>query len=602
MNETLDSASTLEKPAMSLSYRDTGIQILPPPNGEIYKLVFGRDPIDVARPVMGTPSRPVMGIAAIGRFTDGPQSNPYEPLHGAAYAAPISTQKTYVDSAFQTESAEATRTALMKAKTKASIMAKKYYKVAKKEGYVVRPETNDDMVVHSEQCDSTVRLDKDGNLLEGSTKGRSLPNILGTKSLVQTSPQPTVTAPVQPPLFKKPPLKIRALEPSSRPDSPLVFHSEYGSGETNGNEFVVHDATSSGSQQAPTTTTAMPFIRTSGSQRAPNTITGLPFNRTSSGGQQAPNTTTAMPYNRTSSGGQQAPTTTAALPFIRTRRKWEDTRNEEQRVLGAAAAARAREAIAKARMAQATDSKAAVPTTTATTATTAAATAAAGATAAATGATAAATGAAAGNITNVPALQTTTTSGPSGTKRALTYIGDTDKRLKKPRGFIDARSDSEGVEAAKPSMSSAATRGTDRSRPPVGSDVAHGKSSAGLSSGDSPTKRQFIPGPLYRAPGRRQEQDRNQSSNGDRAFGNARPKGSSAPTTSGERSSSGAIGNSERRTPRRRVEHAPRTSQGPRPTVAAYVPPAMRERARNAGENEEEPKNKLRWFRRSERD
>ena len=28
----------------------------------------------------------------------------------------------------------------------------------------------------------------------------------------------------------------------------------------------------------------------------------------------------------------------------------------------------------------------------------------------------------------------------------------------------------------------------------------------------------------------------------------------------------------------------------------------MRERARNAGENEEEPKNKLRWFRRSERD
>ena len=565
MNETLDSASTLEKPAMSLSYRDTGIQILPPPNGEIYKLVFGRDPIDVARPVMGTPSRPVMGIAAIGRFTDGPQSNPYEPLHGAAYAAPISTQKTYVDSAFQTESAEATRTALMKAKTKASIMAKKYYKVAKKEGYVVRPETNDDMVVHSEQCDSTVRLDKDGNLLEGSTKGRSLPNILGTKSLVQTSPQPTVTAPVQPPLFKKPPLKIRALEPSSRSDSPLVFYSEYGSGETNGNEFVVHDATSSG-------------------------------------GQHAPNTTTAMPFNRTSSGGQQAPTTTAALPFIRTRRKWEDTRNEEQRVLGAAAAARAREAIAKARMAQATDSKAAVPTTTATTATTAAATAAAGATAAATGATAAATGAAAGNITNVPALQTTTTSGPSGTKRALTYIGDTDKRLKKPRGFIDARSDSEGVEAAKPSMSSAATRGTDRSRPPVGSDVAHGKSSAGLSSGDSPTKRQFIPGPLYRAPGRRQEQDRNQSSNGDRAFGNARPKGSSAPTTSGERSSSGAIGNSERRTPRRRVEHAPRTSQGPRPTVAAYVPPAMRERARNAGENEEEPKNKLRWFRRSERD
>ena len=72
--------------------------------------------------------------------------------------------------------------------------------------------------------------------------------------------------------------------------------------------------------------------------------------------------------------------------------------------------------------------------------------------------------------------------------------------------------------------------------------------------------------------------------------------------TSGDRSSSGAIGNSERRTPRRRVEHAPRTSQGPRPTVAAYVPPAMRERARNAGENEEEPKNKLRWFRRSERD
>ncbi|OSS47256.1 hypothetical protein B5807_09987 [Epicoccum nigrum] len=257
MNEPLESASTIGAPVKSSAYRDTGIQTLPPPNATIYKLVYGRDP-----PAIG---RPVMGIAAIGRFTEGPQSNPDELLHGAAYAAPTSTQKTYMDSEFQTESTDATRMALMKAKSKASIMANKYRKVALKEGYVISSATDNNMVIHSEQYATTVRLDEEGNLLEGSTKGRLLPNIRGTKSFVQPSTQPIVIAQVQPVLFRKPPLKIPALAPSSRDwisGSPLVIDNEYGSGKTHDDEFVVYDATSSASQKAPSTTSALALSRT----------------------------------------------------------------------------------------------------------------------------------------------------------------------------------------------------------------------------------------------------------------------------------------------------------------------------------------------------
>jgi hypothetical protein len=511
MNEPLDSASTLGGPVKSSSYLDTGIQTLPPPNGDIYKLVYGCDPPAIPLAIR----RPVMGIAATGRFTKGPQSNPYESLHGAAYAAPTSAHKTYMDSEFQTGSTDATGMALMKAKTKASIMANKYRKVASKEGYVVCSATDNDMIVHSEQYDTTVQLDMEGNLLEGSTKGRSLRNILGTKSFVQTSTQSKVTAPVQPALFRVPPLKIAALAPSSRNDSPLVFHNEYGSGKTYDDRFVVYDATSS--------------------------------------------------------DGQRAPSTTTASTSSRTKRKWEDTRNHEQRAMGAeaAAAAAARAAIAKAAILKPAISKTAISTTAATAAT--------------------AAGAAAERLSNVPALETATASKPSRTKRGLKDIVDTDKKFKKAKESIDTRRDSEAVEAVKTSTSLAATGGTSRLH--VGPALAHDKSSARLSSRDSPITKQSISKPLYKPPGRRQEQGRNESSNDDHGIGNAKLKGSSALSTSGKHSSSAAVGNSERRTSRRQVEDAPRTSRGQRPTVAPYVPPALRANARKAGSNEKKPKN-----------
>jgi hypothetical protein len=505
MNEPLDTASTLGGPVKSSSYRDTGIQTLPPPNGDIYKLVYGCDPPAIPLAIR----RPVMGIAAIGRFTKGPQSNPYESLHGAAYDAPTSTHRTYVDSEFQTGSTDATGMALMKAKTKASIMANKYRKVALEEGYVVCSATDNHMIVHSEQYDTTVQLDMEGNLLEGSTKGRSLPNILSTKSFVQTSTQSTVTAPVQPALFRVPPLKIAALAPSSRNNSPLVFHNEYGSGKTYYDRFVVYDATSS--------------------------------------------------------DGQRAPSTTTASTSSRKKRKWEDTRNHEQRAMGAEAAAAASAAIAKAAISKPAVSKPAISTT------------AAGA-----------AGAAADRLTKVPVLETATASKPSRTKQGLKDIVNPDKKSKKAKETIDTRRGSEAVEAVRASTSLAATGGTSRLH--VGPALAHDKSSAGLSSRDSPITKQSTSKQLYIPPGRRQEQGRNESSNDDRGTGNAKLKGSSALSTSRERSSSAAVGNSERRTSRRQVEDVPRTSRGPRLTVAPYVPPALRANARKAGSNEKKPK------------
>jgi hypothetical protein len=529
MNEPLDTASTLGAPVKSSSYRDTGIQTLPPPNGDSYKLVYGCDPPAMPLAI----HRPVMGIAAIGRFTKGPQSNPYESLHGAAYDAPTSTHKSYVDSEFQTGSTDATGMALMKAKTKAAVMANKYRKVALKEGYVVRSATDNDMIVHSEQYDTTVQLDMKGNLLEGSTKGRSLPNILGTKSFVRTRTQSTVAAPVQPTLFRVPPLKIAALAPSSRNDSPLVFHNEYGSGKTYDDRFVVYDATASESQRAPSTTTAS-----------------------------------------TSS---------------RTKRKWEDMRNDEQRAMGAEAAAAARVAILKPASSKPATSKSATSKSATSKAaiSKAAISKATISTSAATAA--AAVGAAAERLTKVPALETATASQPSRTRQGLKDIVNPDQKPKKAKESIDTKRDSEAVEAVKTSTSSAVTGGTSRLH--VRPALAHDKSSAGLSSRDSPIVKQSISKQLYIPPGRRQEQRRNESSNDDRGTVNAKLKSSSALSTSRERSSSAAVGNSDRKTSRRQAEDAPRPSRGPRPTVAPYVPPALRANARKAGSNEKKPKN-----------
>jgi hypothetical protein len=261
-------------PAVPRTYQNTGVQTLPPANGDVFRLIHGREPShnDYARS---------MGSAGIGRLTNDPRLNPYELVYGSAYHAPTTaTKETYTNSGFQTASHDAHRKGLARAKVKASMTTNKYRNAASEAGYVICAESRDVMVVHSEQFPSAVQLDTEGNLLEGDLKSKSLPNIYG--ALVHLDPsEATVTrkVPVQqtggrakqlcyiehgvqtpyvPCLYPlhspRIPIKAELLEPATSlsafapsaveqvPNATSVIYNEYGSGEPATDEFVIYDA------------------------------------------------------------------------------------------------------------------------------------------------------------------------------------------------------------------------------------------------------------------------------------------------------------------------------------------------------------------------
>lgn len=154
-------------------YHNTGVQTLPPPNGDTYKLVYGRDPSasDYTRN---------MGVAAIGRYTEDPRLNPFELIYGSAYVARhIEEKATYVDSGFQTADYQISNMSIARAKVKASLTANKYRDIADRAGLAVSAETKDESIIHSEQHRTLLQFGSDGNLLNGSVEGRFLPNISG---------------------------------------------------------------------------------------------------------------------------------------------------------------------------------------------------------------------------------------------------------------------------------------------------------------------------------------------------------------------------------------------------------------------------------------
>ena len=276
-------ASIIESRKPPCTYQNTGVQTLPPPNGEIYKVIHGREPsmTDYVRN---------MGAAAIGRYMEDPRSNPYDFMYGTAYPAPPVVQRgTCTDSGFQTASCDTTRTALARAKAKASMTATKYREAANRAGYMISAESKDEMIIHSEQHPPTVQLDAEGNLLEGTIEGRYLPNIYGTPSqplpsaswktaisdprqvssftLGESQVALTEPAPHPPPLpsptiipqivqsgLPTPLERISALIPSLTEQAPnprAIFDNEHSSINSGIDEFVVYDAGATSKPLAP---------------------------------------------------------------------------------------------------------------------------------------------------------------------------------------------------------------------------------------------------------------------------------------------------------------------------------------------------------------
>lgn len=269
-------------PIPTPNYHNTGIQTLPPANGNVFRLVHGREPSQDDYTCN-------MGSAAIGRLTNDPRSNPYDLIYGLGYPIPTAAiTTTYEDSGFQTAKHDTRRKTLARAKVRASMTAKKYRNAAFQAGYIISAESRDDMIVHLEQFLNNVQLDAVGNLLEGTVKTRSLPNIYGTliqsKSFMRMTPldaseldarclpsdgyhgsriSPAHSSALQSSLaisnlttevLQKPAAGISALAPSSTDQETIVepiFDDEYGSGEPGIHEYIVYDASTEQSRAKP---------------------------------------------------------------------------------------------------------------------------------------------------------------------------------------------------------------------------------------------------------------------------------------------------------------------------------------------------------------
>ncbi|KAF1925159.1 uncharacterized protein M421DRAFT_8223 [Didymella exigua CBS 183.55] len=257
------------------TYHNTGVQTLPPANGNIFRLIHGCEPSQ-------SDYVHSMGSAGIGRLAADPRSNLFDLIYGSTYLAPTTaTRGTYTESGFQTANHDTRRKALARAKVKASMTANKYRNAASKAGYVIYAESRDEMVVHSEQFHNVIQLDSEGNLLEGTVKTRNLPNIYGAliypepsetpttrgaseqaagrlpkqsrdKERCSRAPQAPYPSPSQSPLI--PPLAtaeelqssvaiVSALAPAMK-HSPVepTLDNEYGSGETGTTDFIVYNA------------------------------------------------------------------------------------------------------------------------------------------------------------------------------------------------------------------------------------------------------------------------------------------------------------------------------------------------------------------------
>ncbi|KAI4624527.1 hypothetical protein J4E83_004202 [Alternaria metachromatica] len=167
-------------------YRSAGIQTLPPSNADGFRKIYDREPTHqelVSK----------IGSAALGRYKPGPSA--HDVVQSAPFPAPdVSNRRAnYVTSSFQTKDVAQCKKDLLKAKVKASLLVNKQRDAALSAGYKVWSETRDDYIVHSEQLDTSVQFDHQGNAANANVDGLSLPNIYGE----EIEPRSTITHPTQ---------------------------------------------------------------------------------------------------------------------------------------------------------------------------------------------------------------------------------------------------------------------------------------------------------------------------------------------------------------------------------------------------------------------
>lgn len=167
-------------PSRTVVYQSTGVQTLPPGDEDAFEKCYGRLPDDGEA-----------GLGAKGRYLPG-KVDPHELCYGEAFIVPQyeaseekaskdEASKSYTSSLFQTMEFKDRTGPIRKAKAKATLIAKKYQSVAKEEGYRIFAETDNRMVVHSEQFPIKVKLDKNGMAKGYVGDVPRLPNVVGEK-------------------------------------------------------------------------------------------------------------------------------------------------------------------------------------------------------------------------------------------------------------------------------------------------------------------------------------------------------------------------------------------------------------------------------------
>ncbi|EUC46536.1 hypothetical protein COCMIDRAFT_4438 [Bipolaris oryzae ATCC 44560] len=167
---------TIDTPTQRIvTYRDTGVQCLPPSDTDAFKTIYNREPNqdDLVKETV---------TEAIAHYTAGVGSGPYETIASTPFLAPIlvETGKTYSDASFQTMTTKDCNTSIAQAKIKSWDLAAKQRPVAAGAGYKIWCENKVDKTVHAEQCPIRIRID-DGKVIDTDAHEIMLPNIYGKK-------------------------------------------------------------------------------------------------------------------------------------------------------------------------------------------------------------------------------------------------------------------------------------------------------------------------------------------------------------------------------------------------------------------------------------
>jgi hypothetical protein len=186
---SLESHPMKESAAPKVIYQSTGIQTLPPGDNSTFKKIYGRYSRDHSSglDLAGTFTRSETGLGAMGRFGKDFGIHTYDLVYGRRFRAPVPNSSVdFQNKGFQTMEISEREMAIKKAKVKAAMQVMRLKPWMDKFHHKAFPEPRENMIVHSEQRQVWVEIDKRGQV--GGTA--PFPNVVCTETYSTGPPEP----------------------------------------------------------------------------------------------------------------------------------------------------------------------------------------------------------------------------------------------------------------------------------------------------------------------------------------------------------------------------------------------------------------------------